>query len=160
MNPAVKKQVLRQFTYGLYVVMSKDDAVVNAFTANWLTQVSFEPPLLTISIENDAKSLSMIRHSQTFTINVLPKVAEPKKLAGQLGKSYNNHPDKLSGIDYSLVQDTYPILQDALSWVACKVQSSIPAGDSTLIIAEIIDAGLLNEGEPLTMKEAGFRHAG
>ncbi|GER85945.1 hypothetical protein KDW_01070 [Dictyobacter vulcani] len=54
MDPAVKKQALRTFTYGLYVVMSKEDEVVNAFTANWLTQVSFEPALVAVSIENDA----------------------------------------------------------------------------------------------------------
>ena len=60
MDPAVKKQVLRLFTYGLYVVMSVDRDEVNAFTANWLTQVSFDPPLVAVSIENKAKSLTMI----------------------------------------------------------------------------------------------------
>ncbi|GCE16505.1 flavin reductase family protein [Dictyobacter kobayashii] len=78
---------MRTFTYGLYIIMSKEDEVVNAFTANWLTQVSFEPPLIAVSIENDAKSLSMIQHSQTFTINVL-KTGQ-RELAGQLGRSYN-----------------------------------------------------------------------
>jgi flavin reductase (DIM6/NTAB) family NADH-FMN oxidoreductase RutF len=160
MDPAVKKQALRTFTYGLYIVTSKEDQTINAFTANWLTQVSFEPPLLALSIENDAKSLSMIQQSHTFTINVLSTEQHGRDLAGKLGKSYHKHPDKLSGVNYTLEQNTYPILQDALSWVACEVRSSTPAGDSTLIIAEVIDAGLLAEGEPLTMKAAGFRHAG
>ncbi|GCF11486.1 flavin reductase family protein [Dictyobacter arantiisoli] len=158
MDPIVKKQALRSFTYGLYVVMCKDDDIVNAFTANWLTQVSFEPPLLALSIENDAKSLAMIQHSQTFTINVLQ--SGQKELAGKLGKSYLKHPDKLTGVPYILQQNNYPILQAALSWVACKVQNTVPAGDSTLIIAEVINAGILTEGDSLTMKEAGFRHAG
>ncbi|GHO82972.1 flavin reductase family protein [Dictyobacter formicarum] len=158
MDPAVKKQALRTFTYGLYVVMSKEDEVVNAFTANWLTQVSFEPPLIAVSIENDAKSLSMIQHSQAFTINVL-KTGQ-RDLAGQLGRSYNKNPDKLAGISYSLQQDTYPVLNDALAWITCKVQNTMPAGDSTLIIAEVIDAGVQAEGASLTMNEAGFRHAG
>jgi flavin reductase (DIM6/NTAB) family NADH-FMN oxidoreductase RutF len=91
---------------------------------------------------------------------VLSTEQHGRDLAGKLGKSYHKHPDKLSGVNYTLEQNTYPILQDALSWVACEVRSSTPAGDSTLIIAEVIDAGLLAEGEPLTMKAAGFRHAG
>lgn len=160
MDPAVKKQALRTFTYGLYIVMSKEGNDVNAFTANWLTQVSFEPSLLALSIENDAKSLSMIQQSGAFTINVLSSEPSGRDLAGKLGKSYQKHPDKLSGVNYTLEQNTYPILQGALSWVACEVLNSVPAGDSTLIIAEVIDAGLLTEGEPLTMKAAGFRHAG
>jgi flavin reductase (DIM6/NTAB) family NADH-FMN oxidoreductase RutF len=158
MDLAVKKQALRTFTYGLYIVMSKEGQTINAFTANWLTQISFEPSLMALSIENDAKSLSMIQQSRTFTINTLS--TEQQALAGKLGKSYDKHPDKLSGVSYTLEQNTYPILQDALSWVACEVRSSVPTGDSTLIIAEVVDAGLLVAGEPLTMKAAGFRHAG
>lgn len=158
MDPLVKKQALRTFTYGLYAVMCKEDAVVNAFTANWLSQVSFEPPLIALSIENDAKSLSMIQHSQAFTINVLR--SGQRELAGQLGKSYRKNPNKLANIDYTLEQNSYPILKDALSWVACEVRSSIAAGDSTVFIAEVVEAGILAEGESLTMNEAGFRHAG
>ncbi|MBV9231445.1 MAG: flavin reductase, partial [Chloroflexi bacterium] len=50
MDPAIKKQALRLFTYGLYAIACADDSDVNAFTANWLTQVSFEPPLLAVSV--------------------------------------------------------------------------------------------------------------
>ncbi|GCE24672.1 flavin reductase [Dictyobacter alpinus] len=158
MDPATKKQALRAFTYGLYVIMSKENEVVNAFTANWLTQVSFEPPLIAVSIENNARSLAMIKQTQTFTINVLR--TGQRELAGQLGRSYNKNPDKLTDIAYHLQDNRYPILDAALSWVACEVRNMVPAGDSTLCIAEVIDAGVLAEGTSLTMNEAGFRHAG
>ncbi|HLX41766.1 MAG TPA: flavin reductase, partial [Ktedonobacteraceae bacterium] len=46
MDPKIKRQVLRTFTYGLYAVSCANEGEVNAFTANWLTQVSFEPPLI------------------------------------------------------------------------------------------------------------------
>jgi flavin reductase (DIM6/NTAB) family NADH-FMN oxidoreductase RutF len=51
-------------------------------------------------------------------------------------------------------------LREAQAWVACEVRQSVPAGDSTLVLAEIVDAGVIAEGAPLTMSEAGFRHAG
>ena len=158
MDPAIKKQALRTFTYGLYIVMCREGEEVNGFTANWLTQVSFEPPLLAVSIENDAKSLPMILNSQHFTVNVLR--TGQRQLAGTLGKSAYKHPEKLSGIDYTLNEQGYPILSEALSWVACEVRRTAPAGDSTLVIAEVIDAGVITEGQPLTMVESGFRHAG
>jgi flavin reductase (DIM6/NTAB) family NADH-FMN oxidoreductase RutF len=44
--------------------------------------------------------------------------------------------------------------------VECRVTSSAPAGDSTVYLAEVVAAEVLREGEPLTMKEAGFRHSG
>ncbi|GAC1680455.1 MAG: flavin reductase family protein [Ktedonobacteraceae bacterium] len=158
MDVAIKKQALRFFTYGLYVVMSIDKDEVNAFTANWLTQVSFDPPLLAGSIENDAKSLTMIRNSGTFTINVLR--TGQREIAGALGRSALKVPDKLASIPHTRTETGYPILQLALSWVACEVRQTVPTGDSTLVIAEVVDAGILTEGQPLTMAEAGFRHAG
>jgi len=158
LDQSIKKQALRLFTYGLYAVMCADEQDVNAFTANWLTQISFEPPLVAVSIENNAKSLSIILNSRKFTINVLQ--TGQRELAGTLGKSATRTPDKLAGIPYTTTNAGYPILQSALGWVSCDVQQTVPAGDSTLVIAEVVDAGMLAEGIPLTMAEAGFRHAG
>lgn len=158
MDPALKKQSLRNFTYGLFAISCADGKEVNAFTANWLTQVSFEPPLVAVSIENTSKSLPMIERSRAFAINVLR--TGQRELAGRLGKSALQYPDKLENIPYDLGPGGCPILRDALSWVFCEVRHTTPAGDSTLIIGEVVDAGVISDGEPLTMKEAGFRHAG
>ncbi len=85
MDPNLKKQVLRTFTYGLYAVSCANEGEVNVFTANWLTQVSFQPPLLAVSVENISKSLPMILRSRKFTVNVLR--SGDRELAGKLGKS-------------------------------------------------------------------------
>ncbi len=55
LDQVLKKQVLRTFTYGLYAVSCANEDEVNMFTANWLTQVSFDPPLLAVSVENASK---------------------------------------------------------------------------------------------------------
>lgn len=158
MEQAIKKKVLRTFTYGLYAISCADGGEVNIFTANWLTQVSFEPPLLALSVENDSKSLPMILRSRVFTVNVLR--SGQRELAGKLGKSAIYHPDKLAGIAFELGANGCPVLNEALAWVACEVKHTMEAGDSTLLLAEVVDTGLLGEGQPLTMVEAGYRHAG
>src|SRR5205823_3203858 len=158
MDPALKKQVLRTFTYGLYAVSCANEGEVNIFTANWLTQVSFDPPLIAVSVENVSKSLPMILRSRVFTVNVLRSGG--RELAGKLGKSALRQPDKLVGVGYTSGPNGCPILDDALAWVACQVLHTAPAGDSTLIVAEVVDVGMLGEGQALTMAVAGFRHAG
>lgn len=158
MDEAVKKQALRLFTYGLYAVSVAEGAEVNAFTANWLSQASFDPPMLMVSVENDSKSLGMIQRSQRFAVNVLED--GQRDLAGALGKTALKVPDKLKGLAYDLSESGCPLLHAALAWVECRVTASVPAGDSTIIVAEVINAGLRREGDALTMKAAGFRHAG
>src|SRR5260370_35543626 len=95
-DPNTKKQALRTFTYGLYAVSCADEGEVNIFTANWLTQASFDPPLLAISVENDSKSLPMILRSRKFTVNVLR--SGQRELAGKLGRSAMQHADELAGV--------------------------------------------------------------
>lgn len=158
MDPQLKKQVLRTFTYGLYAISCANEGEVNAFTANWLSQVSFEPPLVAVSIENDAKSLPMILRSRSFLINVYR--SGDRELAGKLGKSALKHPEKLSEVEYTPGPGGAPILHDALAWVACQVKNTVEAGDSTLVVAEVVEVGMQGEGQSLTMHEAGFRHAG
>jgi len=158
MDASTKKKVLRTFTYGLYAVSCANEGEVNIFTANWLTQVSFDPPLVAVSIENDSKSLPMILRSRIFTINVLRDGG--RELAGRLGKSAIQHPDKLDGVVYDIGANGCPILHEALAWVACEARHTVEAGDSTLVVGEVVDTGMLDEGKPLTMAEAGFRHAG
>jgi flavin reductase (DIM6/NTAB) family NADH-FMN oxidoreductase RutF len=158
MDPNLKKQVLRTFTYGLYAVSCANEGEVNVFTANWLTQVSFEPPLLAVSVEKISKSLPMILRGRVLTVNVFRSV--DRELAGKLGKSALRQPDKLVNIPFHLGLNGCPILDDALAWVACEIRNTVEAGDSTLIVAEVIDIGMLSEGQPLTMAESGFRHAG
>ena len=90
MDAQSKKQVLRTFTYGLYAVSCANEGEVNIFTANWLTQVSFDPPLIAVSVENASKSLPMILRSRKFTVNVLR--SGDRELAGQHGRCRQYRP--------------------------------------------------------------------
>ncbi|MDQ6660934.1 MAG: flavin reductase family protein, partial [Chloroflexota bacterium] len=123
MDPKIKKQALRTFTYGLYAVSCAEGNEVNAFTANWLTQVSFEPPLVAVSVENNSKSLPMIERSRVFTINVFR--TGDRELSAELGKSALKYPDKLAEISYEKGANGCPILRDALAWVACEVRHTV-----------------------------------
>jgi flavin reductase (DIM6/NTAB) family NADH-FMN oxidoreductase RutF len=164
MDETAKKAVLRLFTYGLYAVTCRHGAQRNAFTANWLTQVSFDPPLVALSVENDAISLELIRGSRAFAVCVLE--SGQRDLAGRLGRSLRRAPTKLDELEWLPddrapgAADAPPILAASLGYVQCAVQSETPAGDSTLLVARVVDAQLLRAGEPLTMSQSGFRHSG
>jgi flavin reductase (DIM6/NTAB) family NADH-FMN oxidoreductase RutF len=158
LDEAAKRTAFRLFTYGLYVVTVRDGDEENGFTANWLTQVSFEPPMLAMSVENNSRSIELIRRSGIFTVNVL--ASGSRELAGSLGKRWANVPDKLAQVARRPGPNSCAILDEALAYLECAVEWSMAAGDSTLFTALVVGAGVLREGQPLTMAEAGFRHAG
>ena len=158
MDPAVAKKVLRQFSYGLYVVTSATEDDVGAFTANWVGQVSFEPRMLSLAVEQDAHALEVIRKSGVFAVNVLE--SGQRDLAGRFGRATAKVGNKLEGYEFERGSTGAPLLSEALGAIECRIVGETPAGDHVLFLGEVVDAHQNREGESLTLKEAGFRYSG
>jgi flavin reductase (DIM6/NTAB) family NADH-FMN oxidoreductase RutF len=160
MDQQAKKTVLRQFSYGLYAVTAAHAGERGVFTANWLSQASFEPPLVMVSVERDSSTLPLIRASGRFAI--CPLAADQRELAGALGRPRARAGDKYAANDLAVIEtaEGVPVLAETLGYVVCRVQSAVEAGDSVVFVGEVVEARVLDEGEPLTMRAAGFRHAG
>jgi flavin reductase (DIM6/NTAB) family NADH-FMN oxidoreductase RutF len=57
MTPDKIPQVMDEMPYGLYIVGSKLGEDVNGMMADWVMQVSFQPRLVAVALENDARTL-------------------------------------------------------------------------------------------------------
>ena len=73
MDLETKKVVLRKISHGVYVVGVANESHSNAFTATWLTQVSFTPPRVAVGIKKDSQSFAMIQAARVFSVNLLGK---------------------------------------------------------------------------------------
>ena len=74
MDQDTKKSVLRMIPYGLYVLTSgSESGDYAAATVNWVTQASFEPPLVVVAVKADSFIHSVITKNKTFALNVLGK---------------------------------------------------------------------------------------
>ncbi len=73
MDNDVKKTALRMIPYGLYVLtaQSQDGARVAAATVNWVTQTSFNPPLLVVGVKADSVAYQVVKDAKSFALNVL-----------------------------------------------------------------------------------------
>jgi flavin reductase (DIM6/NTAB) family NADH-FMN oxidoreductase RutF len=132
MDEAVKKAVLRLIPYGLFAVTATDGQTESGMTANWLTQVSFEPPLVAVAVEQDARTLQLIRSSGHFAVNVL--ASGQRELAGLLGRRSRNVPDKLQQTPYRPGETGAPLLDAALGYLECRLANEMPAGDHVLVV--------------------------
>lgn len=158
LDTAQKRRALRLFTYGLYALGTGVDEAANLTTVNWVTQVSFDPPLVAVSVENESHSLQLIQRVGCFALSVFGE--GDRELAGALGKRWRLRPGKMAGVAYRAGVTGCPVLAAAVAAVECRVVGTTPAGDSTLVVGEVVAAEIPNEGTPLTMAMAGFRHAG
>ena len=160
MDAAAKKTVLRHFPYGLYAVTVSHGGEEHGMTANWVTQASFEPPMVVAAVENTSRTIGMIRDARHFAVNLLHE--GQRELAGKLGRASEQAPQKLKGIRTKPAPVSgAPILADALGWIECRLMTTLPAGDHTLVLGEVVEAGVEHEGaKPLTLQETGFKYSG
>jgi len=158
-DEAAKKSVLSHFPYGLYALTVKVAGEDHGMTANWAMQSSFEPPMVAVSIENTSKTIGLIRDAHHFAVNVL--LHGQRDLAAKLGRTSEQAPNKLKGIKTKPAPASgAPILADALGWVECRVVATLPSGDHTLVLGEVVEAGVEHDGAALTLLETGFSYSG
>ena len=96
MDAEAKKTVLRMIPYGLYVLTSESkDGRVAASTVNWVTQASFEPPLVAVGVKVGSAAHEIAKESGSFALNVLGK--GQKDLAFSFFKPLDRDGDIIGG---------------------------------------------------------------
>jgi flavin reductase (DIM6/NTAB) family NADH-FMN oxidoreductase RutF len=158
MDPIQKKNALRRLTYGLYIATARGADGPAGGTINWLSQSSFEPPLVMAGIKRDSNLHQAIEFSRAFAIHVVGK--SQKNLATSFFRGAEEEAGKLNGYAYVVGTTGAPVLLDAPAWFECRVTDAIQRGDHTIFVAEIVDAGVPSDEEPLTMRGAGFNYTG
>jgi flavin reductase (DIM6/NTAB) family NADH-FMN oxidoreductase RutF len=99
MDPNVKKTTLRMIPYGLYVLTAASkDGRISAGTVNFVTQASFEPPLVVVGVKTDSAGHALIKETKAFALNVLGKGQQA--LAFTFFKPAEKKGDTISGEPY------------------------------------------------------------
>ena len=159
LNEQAKKTMLRKIPHGLYVCGVKDGDDLNGFTASWVMQSSFTPPLVTTCIKSDSTSHTMVESSGVFALSVLE--AGQKEIAQNFFKPLRRVGNKFEDIEFYEGEETgCPIIKEALGYVECKVVGSVKHGDHTVFVAEVIGAGEHKEGKPLLLEDTGWNYGG
>lgn len=159
LNEAAKKTMLRKIPHGLYICGVKDGDEVNGFTASWVMQASFEPPLVVTCVKADSTSHTMIKSSGVFALTILED--SQKEVAQNFFKPLRRAGNKFEDIEFYEGEETgCPIIKDSLGYVECNVVGSVEKGDHTVFVGEVIGAGEHREGKPLLLEDTGWNYGG
>lgn len=158
LDEQAKKTILRKIPHGLYICGVCDGENVNGFTASWVMQASFQPPLVVNCVKNDSISHAMIKASGVFSLSVLE--AGQKDVAQKFFKPQRLVGNKFEDVESYIGETGCPIISDSLGYVECKVVGSVEHGDHTVYVGEVIAAGVHREGEPLLLESTGWNYGG
>jgi flavin reductase (DIM6/NTAB) family NADH-FMN oxidoreductase RutF len=147
-------ELFRRLTHGLYVVGVAHDGRRDGFTAGWITQVSFQPLFLALSINPTHASYPLLVAAGAFTVNVLRR--GQFELARHFGTLSGRDTDKLAGQRWAPGPGGAPILLDAAACLECHVAARHAAGDHELVVAQVTGGRVLDAAAaPMTYAETG-----
>jgi N-acetyl-1-D-myo-inositol-2-amino-2-deoxy-alpha-D-glucopyranoside deacetylase len=135
------RQAMGRNASGIAVLTTSLDGLDHAMTANTLTSISLDPMLVLVSIEQEARFHDAVLAAGIFGATVLAEDQRPvaawfatrgRPLHGQLDRTPHRR-GAATGV---------PLLDGGLSCLECRVVATYPAGDHTLVLAEVMGIDL------------------
>lgn len=158
MDKEVRKKILRKIPYGLYILGLKDGDKFHGMVGSWLSQCSFEPPLLMLGIKKGSYSHQMMEHNPYLSVNFPRK--DQKKLVEGFFRPYEVKDHKFGETPFHLGKNGVPILDNTIGSLECKVRQIVTGGDHDIVIVEILESELREDTDNLTMKDTGWHYGG
>ncbi len=140
------------FVTGVTIITTCDrHGNVYGLTANAITSVSLEPPLLLICIDRKAETFAHFYDSKSFTVNILGE--DQQELSSRFAKSGG---DKFSGLSHRAGRFGTPILDGVLGYIECRIVATHEAGDHVIHIGEV-ETAEVRVGQPLLFFQGQYR---
>lgn len=160
MDSEAKKTALRMIPYGLYVLTgATKDGRIAAATVNWVTQASFDPPLVVVGVKADSGAHGVIKEAGAFALNILGK--EQGGTAYAFFKPTEREGDRIGGEAFRSGSTGAPVIESCPAYVECKLVELVERGDHSIFVGEVVEAGVAKtpDGRPddvtLTLRDLG-----
>lgn len=139
-------QALGTMTYGIYVLTSFHKEKINGMIASWVSQVSYDPPLVMVAVHTDRYSHHLIENSGCFALHVVSRRQADflKRFKG------SDSAKKFASLQWKRGTTGCPVLKDCIAYFEAEVVDSIRPGNHTLFIGRVTEAKVVDQGQALS----------
>lgn len=152
-NSDLFKAAMSNLVSGVSIVCTKDNNNFFGLTISSLTSLSLNPHLLLFCIKSNSLTLSALRSSKTFSVNILNE--DQEDISRLFASSSKN---KFDGLNFSIGKiSECPILNDANSIIECSLYKEYEGGDHHIIIGLVENIILDSNKLPLAYYKRDYR---
>jgi len=153
-----KKNILRKFPSGLFIITANDSGKGTCSVISFVMQTSIEPPFIALSIRKNSYIYEIAKTNEHLAIHLPSKdqldlVASFFRIKEQDESSINGHTFEWSELNN-------PILYDIPMILEVKIIDIVDKGDHPVFIAEIVNTILRENVDMLTMADTNWHYGG
>lgn len=124
------RKVMGRFATGVSIIAVGVDTEVRAITANSVTSISLDPPVLLFGVKNESRLLAAVQQQRAFSVNFL--AAHQMDLSAYYaGAKTEASPDCWCS------DQGQPTVREALAALVCDVADMHKVGDHTVVYGNV-----------------------
>ncbi len=150
------QQAFGRMTNGIYVLTTRYGDQINAMIASWVTQVSYDPPLILAAVHPNRYCHDLVEKSAAFALHIIAR-DQTEMIERMMGPDPSA---KFDGLQWEADTNGCPRLEACLAWFACRVNAIHRPGNHTLFIGEVVDAGINAQGKPMRTLDYEGKYTG
>lgn len=152
------REAMGRFATGVTIItVALDGGEIHGMTANAFSSVSLDPLLVLVCVHQDARTHGMLHKKKRFGINVLAE--NQQQLSEYFARAMDRQDPLEARARFTTTRHGTPVLEGALAYLECRLQSATVAGDHTVFIAEVEEL-MVREGAPLLFFGGKYRKVG
>ena len=160
---ALEDELVNRVTWkipnALALVGSRAGDERNAMTTSWISQLSMEPVLIGVGVDNTAVTHRLISEGGSFTVNLWD--ADDTRVFVKFSKPANDEDGALNGRAIRTATTGAPIFEEAIAWLDCEVRHTLDLGTHTLFVGELVDAAINDdEKRAASMSDTRMKYGG
>lgn len=154
MHPELLRLAMRQWTTGVTVVTSRVGELVHGMTVSSFTSVSIEPPIITVTLADLARTFTLVRDSGVFAVTILAsdQASVSDRFAGRIVPD----DERFVGLPVFTMATGCPLIAGGLAFLDCRVVYAHSLGESTVFFGEVLAAQIEPDGHPLVYHNRGY----
>jgi flavin reductase (DIM6/NTAB) family NADH-FMN oxidoreductase RutF len=149
-DPMEQRRIMGHFATGVTVVTSRLDEALHGMTANAVSYLSLDPPLVLVAVDLKAGMHTVLKSSDCFAMNIL--TVEQEALSTRFA---TRGPKDFSDIDTKTLETGAPVFTEALAYLDCRIVNVLSGGDHDIFIGEVV-AGDVRDGRPLMFYQGKY----
>jgi flavin reductase len=132
------RRAMRHWVTGVSIVTSRLGDATHGMTVNSFGSISLEPPLVTVTMNNNTRTGNLVLQSGVFAVTVLSQ--EQVELAELFAGRLDLPGDRMDGLATFDLLTGAPLIAGGVAFVDCRVVYQYPMPLSTLFIGEVVSA--------------------
>ena len=150
MENQIDMKALFSMSYGMYIISTAADGIMNGQIANAAMQITGEPICIATCLNKANLTTEMVKKSGSFAVSIL-EIDVPMTFIGQFGFKSGRDINKFEGVNYLSGETGAPMVTDwSIGILEAKVLHMMELPTHMLFVGQVVSSKFLKEATPLT----------